>query len=450
MKKRRKTKKTQKAKRPTKRKKTGSATRSRKKVKKTAAKKKRTAQRTRKTAPKTPKTVIMAERHFGKLIQDQLARVRRIKAEKDWVDYAKVKPIIIGCMGGDGIGPSITAEAQRVLEHLLADEVKRGKIEFRVIEGLTIEHRAEVMKPVPDDVLQEVKKCHILLKGPTTTPKKGDPWPNIESANVAIRKELDLFANVRPVRVPSMGIDWMFFRENTEGSYALGPFGVQVNPDLAMDFTVATKQGSERIIRLAFEHAKKTGKERVTAVTKANVVKTTDGLFLKVFYDIAREYPGINADDWFIDIMTAKLVDEKRRTQFQVLVLPNLYGDILTDEAAEFQGGVGTAGSANIGKRYAMFEAIHGSAPRMVKEGRVQYADPSSVTRAGAMLLGHIGYPRLGEQLNMAMDICGQYEKKLVMTGRPTGATSRDYCNYIMETMADPGLKERWQQYQVT
>jgi len=183
-----------------------------------------------------------------------------------------------------------------------------------------------------------------------------------------------------------------------------------------------TKPGSERIIRLAFEYAKKNNKTRVTAVTKANVVKTTDGLFLKTFYEIAKEYPGINADDWFIDIMTAKLVDTKRRTEFQVLVLPNLYGDILTDEAAEFQGGVGTAGSANIGKRYAMFEAIHGSAPRMVQEGRTQYADPSSVIRAGAMLLNHIGYVELGKKLEMALDICGQYEKKLVMTGRSTGA----------------------------
>jgi isocitrate dehydrogenase (NAD+) len=446
MKKSRKTKKTKKT---TKMKKSRRIKKTGKKVKKTTTKRKVKVQKAKRAAvKKVSKLVLVAERHFGRLIEDQLARIRHIKAEKDWVDYTTVKPIIIGCMGGDGIGPSITAEAQRVLEHLLKDEVKRGKVEFRVIEGLTIERRSEVMKPVPDEVLREVRKCHVLLKGPTTTPKKGDPWPNIESANVAIRKELDLFANVRPVRVPSMGIDWMFFRENTEGSYALGPFGVQVNPDLAMDFTVATKQGCERIIRLAFEHAKKMHKERVTAVTKANVVKTTDGLFLKVFYEIAGEYPGINADDWFIDIMTAKLVDEKRRTQFQVLVLPNLYGDILTDEAAEFQGGVGTAGSANIGKRYAMFEAIHGSAPRMVREGRAQYADPSSVTRAGAMLLSHIGYPELGDRLNMAMDICGQYEKKLVMTGRSTGATSRDYCDYIMETMADPGLKQRWQQYQ--
>jgi isocitrate dehydrogenase (NAD+) len=389
-----------------------------------------------------------AKEDFGKLIENQLTRIEHIKAQKDWVDYAKLKPIIIGTIGGDGIGPHITAEAQRVLEHLLADEVKAGKIEFRTIEGLTIEKRSEVMKPVPDDVLEEIKKCHVTLKGPTTTPKKGDPWPNIESANVAIRKELDLFANVRPVRVPSQGINWMFFRENTEGAYALGPFGVQVTDDLAMDFKVTTKPGSERIIRLAFEYAKKNNQDRVTAVTKANVIKTTDGLFLKSFYEIAKEYPGINADDWFIDIMTAKLVDLKRRTQFKVLVLPNLYGDILTDEAAEFQGGVGTAGSANIGKKYGMFEAIHGSAPRMVKENRTQYADPSSVIKGGALLLNHIGYTDLGKRLEMALDICGQFEKKLVMTGRSTGATGREFCDYIMKTMEDSELEKTWQGYQ--
>jgi isocitrate dehydrogenase (NAD+) len=395
-----------------------------------------------------PSSIIKAQDHFGGILQTQISRVKRLKKAQDWIDYAQLKPLIIGMIGGDGIGPYITGEAQRVLEHLLKDDVAKGKIDFRVIEGLTIERRSEVNKPIPDEVLTEIKKCHVTLKGPTTTPKKGDPWPNIESANVAMRKELDLFANVRPVRVPAQGIDWMFFRENTEDVYALGPFGVEVTPDIAIDFKLITKPGSDRIIRLAFEYAKKNNLDRVTAVTKANVVKTTDGLFLKVFYEIAKEYPGINADDWFIDIMTAKLVDEKRRRDFKVMVLPNLYGDILTDEAAEFQGGVGTAGSANIGKRYAMFEAIHGSAPRMVKEGRAQYADPSSVIRAGAMLLNHIGYVDLGKKLEMALDICGQYEKKLVMTGRATGATGRDFCDYIMGTMADTNLKARWEQYQ--
>lgn len=389
-----------------------------------------------------------AENHFASILEKQLERFVAIKEETEWVDYAKLKPVIIGVIGGDGIGPYITGEAQRVLEALLINEVKSGKIEFRTIEGLTIERRAESQKPIPDAVLEEIKKCHILLKGPTTTPKAGDPWPNIESANVAIRKELDLFANVRPVRVPSLGIDWIFFRENTEDLYALGPFGIEVISGLAIDFKLITEPGSDRIIRLAFEHAKKTGKKRVTAITKANVVKTTDGLFLRTFYKIAKEYPDINADDWFIDIMTAKLIDTKRRTEFQVFTLPNLYGDIITDEAAEFQGGVGTAGSANIGKKYAMFEAIHGSAPRMVTEGRTEYADPSSVIKAGSMLLNHLGYPSLANKLEMALDICGQYEKKLVMTGRSTGATGREYCDYILETIADPKLEEKWNKYQ--
>lgn len=389
-----------------------------------------------------------AKQHFGNLLETQLKRVERIKKSQDWIDYSKLNSITIGVLGGDGIGPYITNEAQRVLEHLLKSEVEKGKVVFKVIEGLTIEKRVEVNKAIPDNVLEEIKKCPITLKGPTTTPKKGDPWPNIESANVAVRKELDLFANVRPVRVPSQGIDWMFFRENTEDSYALGSQGITFDNDMAVDFKVITAPGSERISRLAFEYAKKNNKTRVTAVTKANVIKSTDGLFLKTFYDVAKEYPGISADDWFIDIMTAKLVDVKRRTEFQVLVLPNLYGDILTDEAAEFQGGVGTAGSANIGKQYAMFEAIHGSAPRMVTEGRTQYADPCSVIKAGAMLLTHIGYTELGQKLEMALDVCGQFEKKLVMTGRSTGATSREFCDYILKTIEDANLEKRWKEYQ--
>jgi len=291
------------------------------------------------------------------------------------------------------------------------------------------------MKAIPDDVLAEIKKCHVILKGPTTTPRSGDPWPNIESANVAMRKELDLFANVRPVKVPSQGIDWTFFRENTEGSYALGSNGVHVDEDLAFDFCVTTTQGSERIARAAFDYARKTGKNKVTAITKANVVKTTDGKFLNICQEIAKEYPEVELDDWYIDIMTAKLVDEKRRTSFKVMVLPNLYGDILTDEAAEFQGGVGTAGSANIGKKYAMFEAIHGSAPRMVDEGRDKYADPSSIIRGAVMLLEHIGYLDEANLLTNALDKCMYQEKKLVITGRDNGATGAEFADYIMETI---------------
>lgn len=376
-----------------------------------------------------------AKEKFGQLLEEQLKRVEVMKAEGDFIDYKKLDKIIIGVCGGDGIGPAITAQTQRILEFLLHEDVNEGKVEFRTIDGLTIERRAELQKAIPDDTLTELKKCHVILKGPTTTPRKGDPWPNVESANVAMRKELDLFANVRPVKIPEQGIDWTFFRENTEGAYAVGSKGVHVNDDLCVDFTVVTQEGCDRIIRAAFEFAKNNGKTRVTAVTKANIIKTTDGKFLDTFKKIAQDYPNIQADDWYIDIMTAKLVDEKRRKDFQVLVLPNLYGDILTDEAAEFQGGVGTAGSSNLGKRYAMFEAIHGSAPRMVQEGRAKYADPSSVIRAGAMLLSHIGYKLESEKLEKALEICTQTEKKIVMTGRDTGATSEEFANYIMDTI---------------
>ena len=388
-----------------------------------------------------------AKEHFGKILEQQLERIERLKQDQEWTDYTSAKPIIIGVIGGDGIGPTITAEAQHVLENLLKEQVEAGKVELRPIEGLTIENRAAKLKAIPDDVLEEIKRCHVTLKGPTHTPEKGDGWPNIESANVAIRKELDLFANIRPVRIPSENVDWTFFRENTEDLYALGSQGINVTDDIAIDFRLITTQGSERIIDAAFAHAQRTGKTKVTIVTKANVVKTTDGKFLEVAGQVSARYPGISWDGWYIDIMTAKLLDTARRSDFQVLALPNLYGDILTDEAAQIQGGVGTAGSANVGKRYGMFEAIHGSAPRMVQENRAQYADPSSVLRAGAMLLEHIGFADLGDRLHKALDICGQYERKIVMTGRDTGATSREFGEYIMSTVVDPTVVSRWESY---
>ena len=377
----------------------------------------------------------ISKEKFQKILEKQLARVEKINNAGDFKDFKSLDKIVIGVCGGDGIGPYITAEGQRVLEYLLKDEVEKGKVEFKVIDGLTIERRAELNCAIPADTLEELKKCDVILKGPTTTPRKGDPWPNVESANVAMRKELDLFANVRPVKVPEQGIDWTFFRENTEGSYAVGSDGFDVDDDLAVDFCITTTEGTRRIAKAAFDYAKANGKTRVSIVTKANVIKTTDGKFLRICNEIAKDYPGIEVDDWYIDIMTAKLVDEKRRKDFQVMLLPNLYGDIITDEAAEFQGGVGTAGSANLGKQYAMFEAIHGSAPRMVKEGRAQYADPCSVLRACVMLLNHIGYNEQATKLEKALDKCMYEEKKVVITGRDTGATGEEFANYIMETI---------------
>ena len=197
--------------------------------------------------------IAIAKEKFAALLEEQLKRVERMNATKEPVDFSKLDTIIIGVAGGDGIGPAITAQSKRIMQYLLADDIAKGKVEIRDIEGLTIEKRAEAMKAIPDDVLEEIKKCHVILKGPTTTPRKGDGWPNIESANVMMRKELDLFANVRPVRVPELGIDWTFFRENTEGAYAVGSKGFAVNDDINVDFTITTQEGTERIIRTAFE-----------------------------------------------------------------------------------------------------------------------------------------------------------------------------------------------------
>lgn len=390
------------------------------------------------------KLIENAKDKFSVIITEQLKRVEDMKKETKMVDYAALSPIIIGVCFGDGIGEVISKHAEVVLKHVLKDKIAKGKVEFKEITGLTIEKRAEQKKAIPYDLLKELKACHVILKGPTTTPQAGDKWPNIESANVAMRRHLDLFANIRPVRIPKEGIDWCFFRENTEGAYLLGSKGFDISDDLSIDFKVTTEQGSERIIRMAFEYAKKNNIDRVTVVTKSNVVKTTDGRFSRVAFRVAKEYPDIRLDEWYIDIMTAKLLDPARRSDFKVIVLPNLYGDILTDEAAQLQGGVGTAGSANIGRRWSMFEAIHGSAPRMVEEGRARFADPSSMIRASAMLLRHIGFPERAKRIEMALEVCVLYEKKKVITGRDTGVTGAEYIEYILSWIDNPALESNW------
>ena len=366
-----------------------------------------------------------AVEQFRTLITEQLARQNRMEAGEAAKDFANLPHITIGICGGDGIGPIITHAGEDVLRFLLADEVASGRVSFREIDGLTIERREEVGKAIPDDTLAALKECDVILKGPTTTPHGG----NLESANVAMRRELDLYANVRPTCVPELGIDWVFYRENSEGEYVLGSRGVEIPGKLSMDFKVTTEAGTRRIARAAFEYAKNNGKDNVAIVTKANIMKKTDGNFSRICHEVAAEYPGITAEDWYIDIMTANLVNEARRSQFQVFVLPNLYGDIITDEAAQIQGGVGTAGSANIGDRYAMFEAIHGSAPRMIEMGRGDYANPASVLKACAMLLRHIGKATEAEKLEKALAICNE---KMNMTGRPGGNTCAEFAQAIM------------------
>jgi len=368
---------------------------------------------------------------YRALLTEQLERCDAMARNDGAVDFAAKDQIVVGMCAGDGIGPIIMREAKRVMEYLLSDQIAKGKVVLKDIEGLTIENRIAVGKAIPDDVLAEIKSCDVILKGPTTTLKGG----TLESANVAMRRELDLYANVRPVVVPQEGVDWTFFRENTEGEYVLGSRGIEIEGKLAMDFKVTTDLGTKRIARAAFEYARKNGKTHVAIVTKANIMKKTDGKFSLLCHEIAADYPDIVAEDYYIDIMTANLVNAKTRNRYQVFVLPNLYGDIITDEAAQIQGGVGTAGSANLGDRYAMFEAVHGSGLRMMEEGRGEYANPSSVLKAAALLMRHIGYTQAADKLEEALITCNETERRLTMTGNATGATAREFADYIMEKL---------------
>ena len=369
---------------------------------------------------------------FETIVKEQLARVKRLAETSELTDYSKLDKIIIGTIDGDGIGPISMDSCRKILEKLLADELAAGKIEIREIPGLTLENRIAKMETVPADVLAAIKECHVLLKGPTTTPGKGDNLPNIESANVTLRRELDLFANVRPVVIPEKNIDWIFYRENTEGEYALGSRGVDINDDISIDFKVTTTLGTTRLARAAFEYAKANGNKNVSIVTKANIMKKTDGKFLSLCYDVAKDYPEIKTDDWYVDIMAANLVNDQINSNFNVVILPNLYGDIITDEAAQIQGGVGTAGSANVGGRYAMFEAIHGSAPRMIADGIGEYANPSSISRAAVMMLRHIGYSEKAAQLEAALD---KAQKALDLPGDGTGNTASDFTDFVTENL---------------
>jgi len=376
-----------------------------------------------------------AQEAFGELIKGEFERIEKMKQGEEPVDFSTKEKIIVGILPGDGIGPIIMKQAVRVLKELAADEIASGKIELREIEGMTIENRVAKMESLPADVLEEIKKCDVLVKGPMVTPRAGDGLPNLVSANSLLRRSLELFAAVRPIKIPDKNIDWTFFRENIEGEYIWGNKGIQVNDDLAVDFKVQTKQGSERIARAAFEFARKNGKKNVTIVTKANIVKLADGNFIKAVRKVGEEYPEIEIQERLVDAMCAKMLDSEFNKGIEVVVLPNLYGDIVTDVAAEHQGGLGTASSSNIGNHYALFEAIHGTAPYLMSHGRGEYADPSSLIRAMGQMLIHIGYADRNVLLEKAMDICTVSERKVVLTTFTEDASTEEFADYVIETI---------------
>ncbi len=379
--------------------------------------------------------IYQAKEAFGKLIEEEFVRIDKMKRAQKAIDFKKEEKITIGILPGDGIGPIIMEQALRVLNELAGEEIAAGKIEVRHIEGLTIENRVAKNESLPEDVFEEIEKCPILIKGPMTTPRAGDGLPNLVSVNSLLRRRLELFAAVRPIKMPDKGIDWTFFRENIEGEYIWGNKGIKVNDDLAVDFKVQTQPGSERIARAAFEFAKNNGKKNVTVVTKSNIVKLADGNFVQMVHKVGEEYPGIEVQERLVDAMCAKMMDPQFNKGIEVVVLPNLYGDIVTDAAAEQQGGLGTACSSNIGNRYALFEAIHGTAPYLMSHGRGEYADPSSLIRAVGQMFAHIGYPEKNELLEKALRICGETERELVVTTDTDGASAKEYTDYILRTI---------------
>ncbi|MBR5023404.1 MAG: isocitrate/isopropylmalate dehydrogenase family protein [Oscillospiraceae bacterium] len=359
-------------------------------------------------------------KQFEVLLREQLQRLETL--DKPQKAFSAMESVTVGIIPGDGIGAVIVPQAVRVLNRLLKDEIADGRVVLKHIDGLTIENRLARNQSVPSEVLEEIKACDVLLKGPTTTPNGG----SMESANVTLRRELDLYANVRPVVVPEENIDWIFYRENTEGEYVLGSRGIEL-PGMAVDFKVTTDAGTRRIARAAFDYARQNGKTRVTVVTKANIMKKTDGKFSAICREVAADYPEITTDECYVDIMTANLINPDVRSGFQVMLLPNLYGDIVTDEAAQIQGGVGTAGSANIGNQYAMFEAVHGSAPALMEAGLGEYANPASILKATAMLLRHIGRTTAAQKLENALQICS-----IAPTGKADGPTAKEYTDNLL------------------
>ncbi|MCI8660849.1 MAG: isocitrate/isopropylmalate dehydrogenase family protein [Lachnospiraceae bacterium] len=379
--------------------------------------------------------IIEAQEKFGELIRSEFDRIDRMKKDNEITDYSKIEKIVVGVLPGDGIGPIIMEQALRVLRSLMEPEIECGKVEIRIIEGMTIENRAAKLQSLPDEVFEEVKKCNVILKGPMVTPRASDPWPNLVSANSLLRRGLELFAAVRPIKIPDKNIDWTFFRENIEGEYIWGNKGIQVNEDLAVDFKVQTKQGSERIARAAFDYARKNGKKNITIVTKANIVKLADGNFIKAVRKVGEEYPEIEIQERLVDAMCAKMLDPEFNKGIEVIVLPNLYGDIVTDVAAEHQGGLGTASSSNLGNQYAMFEAIHGTAPFLIEHNRGEYADPCSLIRAVGMMMAHIGYKDRKWILDQALDICTITERKVVLTTFREDASAKEFTDYLLETM---------------
>ena len=320
---------------------------------------------------------------------------------------------------GDGIGPEVTDATVRVLAELGLDifwDVQRAGTEALKQDG----------DPLPSRLIESIERTGVALKGPVTTPiGKG-----FQSINVQLRKRLDLFANLRPVfslpGVPSRyeNVDLVVVRENTEGLYS----GIEheVIPGVMESLKIITEKASLRISRFAFDYARRNNRSQVTVVHKANIMKLSDGLFLKCFRDVAKDFPEIEANERIVDNMCMQLV--VRPENYDVLVLPNLYGDIVSDLCAGLVGGLGMVPGANIGERIAVFEAVHGSAPDIAGQN---LANPTALMRSAVLMLDHLGESsaalRLTTSLNRVLS------NRLALTGDLGGsASTTDFTDAVV------------------
>lgn len=303
----------------------------------------------------------------------------------------------IAILPGDGIGPEIMDATLSILEST------GFEAEWVFLEaGLNALEKG--LDPMPESTIEAIREIGVALKSPTTTPSGGGH----QSANVRLRKALDLFANVRPAKtLPGLkgpfaekNVDIIIVRENTEDLYA----GIEymAHPDVAQSIKVITRQGSARLFKYTFDMARKQGRKRVTVVHKANIMKLSDGLFLEEFYKAAKENSDIQADDIIVDNCCMQLVTKPEK--FDVLVTENLYGDIISDLCAGLVGGLGLAPGANIGVNCAVFEAVHGSAPDIAGKG---VANPTALLFSAVMMLRHLGHNEQADRImNSVLRIC--------------------------------------------
>ncbi len=323
---------------------------------------------------------------------------------------------------GDGIGPEIVAATVRILE----------------ATGISVEWETQILgaqalekygATLPDSAIESIKKNRVALKGPVMTPiGKG-----FTSVNVGLRKALDLYANVRPVKaLPNVPcrypeLDLVIVRENTEGLYS----GLEhiVIPGVVESLKIITEKASTRIAKYAFNFARDNGRKKVTAVHKANIMKLSDGLFLECFYNVAKDFTDIEADDKIIDNCCMQLV--MRPEQFDVLVMENLYGDILSDLCAGLIGGLGLAPGANIGEQGAVFEAVHGSAPDIAGQG---IANPTAILMSGLLMLRHLGETGAADKAEKAM-LAVFAEGEYLTRDLGGNANTADFANAIIAAM---------------